>query len=221
MLNLQARAQGAGFLPDDFKRNLAGEAGLSFTNGGIQVMNRKIQIILLPVSLVLRIPEIINSPLRELDCQAQVTNASVTVQRVRVVSTAFAGSTAGTLRLEETAADSPFKSWPVEFMLARSLARRADLMPFDTPTNVAYVKLPVFLKLKGTVADPKLDVSELGVARILVSSTTGILTKPAGALLRGAEHLLKMGGANSKTNAAATNGVAPQAVPAPSAPAPN
>ncbi len=214
-LTIEAAAQGAGFLPASFRRNLTGDLSLSYTNAGIQVMGKKLQLILLPVSLVLRIPEIIRSPLVSLDGRFLMTNANVTVERIRVDSAAFAGRTSGSFQLGDIPGEAPLRSWPVEFMLARPLARRADLMPANTPTNAVYVALPVFLKLKGTLADPKLDISELGIARILVSSTTGILTKPAGALLKAAEQLVKGAAGRAKTNAPPAQGVSTNRPPPP------
>ena len=202
-----ARLEGAGLTGAGFKHNLLGTVFLSFTNADIRVIGPKLQLILLPISLVLRIPEILRSPLHCLSCHALFAQGEMNVKDATVEAESFSGRASGVVPLANVLGDSPLRNLPVDFMLARALAKRADLMPNNTPASVTYVKIPNFIKLKGTLGNPKTDISEIGVARILVNSTTGILTKPAGTLLRGVERFLNGGSSNSKTNSPATNSI--------------
>jgi hypothetical protein len=198
-----ASLRGAGFNGARFKHSLAGDLSVVFTNTDLRVIGPKLRIILLPVALVLRIPEILNSPLHGLSGRAHFADGNMQVEEVAVQAEAFAGRVSGVVPFAKSLGASPLLNFPVDFMLYRALAKRADLLPPNTPAGDAFVKLPNFIKLKGTLGNPKSDISEFGLVHILFNSTTGIFTKPAGALLKGAEHFLNGGLSSSRTNAVA------------------
>jgi hypothetical protein len=56
----------------------------------------------------------------------------------------------------------------------------------NTDTNAAYVKLPDFLTMRGTIGEPKADINKLALAGTVVKSVTGFVPaaeKTAGGLL--------------------------------------
>jgi len=186
-----ARLSSEGASRESLQRNLAGDAFFSVTNAEIRVIGRRLQRILLPVSLLLRIPEIVRSPLQYIGVAVSVQRGALTVKEASVEAEAFAGRTAGVINLSDKLGDSPLPRLPVDFLLARALAKRADLAALSTPTNIAYVKLPSFLKLKGTLGEPGVELSDIAIAGILTRSMTGIVTKPTALLFRDAYLLFR------------------------------
>ena len=87
------------------------------------------------------------------------------------------------------------------------MAEKLHLAPRDTPTNATHVALPDFIKVAGTVDDPKpeLDLKALASAALMkyadkipgVDEKTGQLLKGLGEKLSGQK--------TANTNAASTN----------------
>ena len=103
--------------------------------------------------------------------------------------------------------DSKFNNWPINFSLSRYLASQARLLPANTPTNIAFVKLPTFVKLGGTLGNPSPKTDKMVIIGLLAQSASSLTSGDTGKLLQGVSSLL--GGqkpvATSGTNAPTTN----------------
>jgi len=86
------------------------------------------------------------------------------------------------------------------------------LAPAGTPTNSAYVPLPTFVRVAGTVGAPKADIDEKRLFKGAVVGTIGKALTGEGELGKGLQNLL--GGNKGGTNAPASN--AAQSTNAPS-----
>ena len=100
-----------------------------------------------------------------------------------------------------------WEKFPVTMALRRSLAEKIGQVTAETPTNAAYVNLPDFLTMQGTVGVPKrkLDPGALGqMAMRLGGGLMGGSGKEAIDQVTGALGNLKksFGGGDSTTNAA-------------------
>ena len=210
--NLQLK--GAGVTGASLQKNLGGSFGLIFTNADIQLVSSRWKSLLVPIGLALR-TDLMQSPVNWLALNGGITNGTVKVGQCSLVSGAFTADTAGEIPLATVLTNSAFQpKWPLQLALSRKLAEKSNLVPKNAPTNTAYVALPMFAKIGGTVGEPKPDIDKLAVAQILggaLLAIPGVQGTDAGKALEKVTGLL--GGSKPApaggTNAAATNKPAP------------
>ena len=210
--NLQLK--GAGVTGASLQKNLGGSFGLIFTNADIQIVSSRWKSLLVPIGLALR-TDLMQSPVNWLALHGGITNGTVKVGQCSIVSGAFSADTSGEIPLAAVLTNSAFQpKWPLQLALARPLAEKSRLVPANAPTNTAYVALPVFANITGTIGEPKPDLDKLAVAQILggaVLNIPGVQGTDAGKVLDKVTGLL--GGSRPAptggTNAAATNKPAP------------
>jgi hypothetical protein len=187
--------------------NLQGHVGVVFTNADIQVAGPRLKRFLAPIAAVLRAPDLLDSPLNGLVLDARAGGGVIDVGQVRMVSPAFTADTGGKVLVGKTLKQSPLRNWPMTFALRRSLAEKIGLTTRDTPTNAAYVRLPDFLKVAGTVDDPRPQID----AKALAGSVVDVITEKIPGLDEGTRDLLKgvggilKGQKPASTNAPSTN----------------
>jgi hypothetical protein len=80
-------------------------------------------------------------------------------------------------------------------LLERSIAQRIDFIPAGTPTNAAYVAVPDYVTLKGTVGEPKTEINKMALLGTAleqlggkipgVDQKTGSLIQGLGGILSG------------------------------------
>jgi len=210
--NLQVK--GAGVTGASLQKNLGGSFGLIFTNADIQLVSSRWKSLLVPIGLALR-TDLMQSPVNWLALNGGVTNGKVNVGQCRIVSGTFTADTAGEIPLATVLTNSPFQpKWPLQLALSRKIAEKSNLVPKDAPTNTAYVALPVFVKISGTVGEPKPDIDKFAVAQILggaLLAIPGVQGTDAGKVLEKVTGLLGVSkpAPTGGTNAAATNKPAP------------
>ena len=214
LANVQLK--GAGVTGINLKKNLNGQVGLTYTNAEIQIVSPKLRAILTPIALVLRVQEILSSPLNWVDAQINFPgNGQIDLKKAEVVSSAFKGDTSGMIPIADILTNSPLNNLPVNFYLSRSLAQKAGLLPANTPTNATYVLLPNFVKLKGTIGKPEPDIHKLALTAILGNSVGGIVGGTAGQVLQTPGNIIQgVGGifggkTNTATNAPAGTNTSP------------
>ncbi len=217
LANVQVK--GAGVTGVNLKKNLAGQVSFSYTNAEIQIVSPKLRAFLTPIALVLRVQDILNSPLNWVDSQVDLGNGQINLKKGEVVSQAFKADTAGVIPIYDVLTNSPLNNLPVNFYLSRGLAQKASLVPANTPADATYVLLPNFVKLKGTLGDPKPDVNKLAITAIIGKSVGGLVGGSAGQILQAPGNIIQgvggiLGGQPANTNTttntpAATNKPAP------------
>jgi uncharacterized protein involved in outer membrane biogenesis len=218
-----AQLKGAGITDASLQKNLTGQLGFSFTNASIQlfadnkppknVFTRLIWYTLEGIGVFLRLNEVASSPLNSIYAQAQIGDGKINLSRFSLQSQAFEAHTQGVVPMEVPLNGSHL-NLPLEFSLSHSLAQKSGLMPANTPPDAAYVSLPTFVTVKGTVGEPKSDFKELAVGGILLKSGVGVAEKlgvnvggKTGGILKGVGDLLTGQGSSntSSTNKPATN----------------
>jgi len=218
LLLSDTRIKGAGLTGPSLKKNLSGQLNFSFTNANIQLLGPKAKRLLVPVATLLRINEINQSPLNWVWTEMELGSGKANLTRLTLQSIAFEADTHGAIPLAEALEQSPL-NLPIEFRLRRSLAEKSDLLPPNTPADARYVKLPDFLTVKGTLAEPKSDLKEKALAGLLLKSGVGIAEKlglklddKTGNLLKGAGSLLtgdKLSGASTNQGTATNRALNP------------
>lgn len=181
-----AKIKGAGTTGANLQKSLAGNVLINATNLNLEIVGPKLRRLLDPIALVLRLPELTQTPLNWVAAKAQIGQGTVNLTDFSVQSQAFFAQGAGTMRIAEVLTNSPLDV-PVTVSLRRSLAEKAKLVPANTPTNAVYVALPSFAKMTGTLGAPKTDVNELVITGLLLQSAGNIpnVGGKAGTLLQG------------------------------------
>jgi hypothetical protein len=106
--------------------------------------------------------------------------------------------------------------FPVHVALGRPYAAKLGMVNASTPTNAAYVALPDFLTVKGTLGSVKTDVSKTGLLLVAgksvggIGKETGVALGDAGKSLYGTATGLinKLGGSNTNAVGSETNNAA-------------
>lgn len=164
--------KGAGTTDKSLQQNLTGNISLNFTNANIQLIEKgKFYPVISAIALVLRVPELLQSPLNAVYSDITIGQGTIDLQKAAAHSPAFIASLSGPIKMADVLTNSPL-SHPVEIQLAQGLAKHFSIT--DRNQTNAFVAMPSFVTLKGTLGEPKADIKELVI--------TGLLLKSAGAL---------------------------------------
>jgi hypothetical protein len=234
----QARIAGAGATGTSLQKSLNGNFDVATTNLNLSVVNIKNPLLRSVVNVVAMIPDLIKNPdnavgsllsafiqkpgqgakgglaseleqtpIDRIIARGNMGGGQVVLDQALVQSSAFEALAKGTVSLAAEVTNSKVQI-PVSISLSRALAQRASLLPANTPTNQAYVKLPEFVTLKGTVGNPKTDINKLALAGTLLQGVGGALPSgsgQAGQLIQSLGGLLG-GGASAPAGASAAAG---------------
>jgi type II secretion system protein N len=193
-----AAIRGAGTTGAGLQKNLQGEANFSVTNMDLQIVGPKIKGVIAPIAFILRVPELMQTPINWIDARTQMGGGKIHVEKMGVESEAFYANVVGDITIDKILTNSPL-NLPVELSLRRSLAQKAMLLSSDTPTNAKYAALPKFVTVKGTLGAPDSDINKMAIAGVLGRAAMGIggnaIGGNAGAMLN------VLTGQSSSTNA--------------------
>jgi hypothetical protein len=210
VLITDSHIKGAGITGASLQKSLGGQVGLTFTNAMLRLVGPKTKLVVDPIAILLRIPEIANTPIDWLSLQSTVEAGTIKLSRAEVQSAAFQARTHGDIPIATVLTNSPL-NLPVEFSLRRTLAEPSNLVPPNTPTNANYVLLPDFVTVTGTIGDPSSKVNKLALGGVLLKSGEAVAEKlgvktdgKTGAAIKGIESLLT-GQKPSGTNSSGTN----------------
>jgi hypothetical protein len=131
--------------------------------------------------------ELTDSPIDSIIALGSVGAGRVDLDRAFIQSPAFQTEARGTVMLAEVLTNSTLNV-PLQVSLRRSLAEQINFVPAGTPTNVAYVRLPDYVSIKGTVGDPKTDINKMALLGTTLDQLGGRIPgvdQKTGDLLRG------------------------------------
>jgi hypothetical protein len=209
------QVKGAGTTGTSLQKTLAGQASLTFTNANIQLAGPKAKMIITPIALALRLPELTQSPINWLVVDMKIGNGVINLTQLKAVGPAFTASSQGTITIANVLTNSPINDLPVNIALAAPLAKKARLAPANLATNTAYVDLGRLARIGGTIGDPKTkeDTVAIGLltARAALGGYGGPVGGEAGKVLKGIGGL---GGILSGQQPADTNAPPPANPPA-------
>jgi hypothetical protein len=221
LANIQIK--GAGTTGVNLKKNLSGQVNFSFTNANIKLApSGRIGGVLKVIAIAIREPGLLDSPLNWVDVQIGLGNGQINLRKGEIVSPLFKADTAGIIPIANVLMDSPLNKLPVDFYLSRSLAQKLSMMPANTPADAAYVLLPRFGKLTGTLGKPEVDKVALttGLGTTALNKIAPKVGGTAGTILQGVGGLLGGQTQQPATTNAPSSGVT-NPTPAPTAPATN
>jgi hypothetical protein len=121
--------------------------------------------------------ELERSPIDQITGRGTMGDGKVKIDQAYIRSPAFEALATGAIQLAPVLTNSTVHI-PVSISLNRTVAERVSMVPANAPTNAAYVKLPDFVTMKGTVGEPKTDINKVALAGTLLRGVAGAL--PAG-----------------------------------------
>lgn len=165
--------KGAGVTGASLRQNLAGHAGLTYTNAAIEIeLNNWTKLILKPIAFFLRMPELLNRPLNYVNADVNVAAGSLQIRELAVHSDALIARSPGTIPIAAVLNDSPLNQ-EVELWLPRELTKRLYL-PGASPTGT-HSKLPNFVTVTGTLGTPQVKENKLVLTGLLAGGVAGAI----------------------------------------------
>jgi len=203
-----AQIKGAGTTGASLQKNLAGQFDFAATNLNLAVANVRNPLLKAVINVIGSIPDLIknptatlgnllgglaggtatkgswsdalaNSPIDLIQARATVGSGRVQLQQTEVRGAAFQAKATGDLNLAPILTNSTIQI-PVQVALGRAQAAKAGLVDANTPTNAVYVSLPDFLKMKGTLGNPKPDIDYVALGSLALKAGGGISTQIGG-----------------------------------------
>jgi uncharacterized protein involved in outer membrane biogenesis len=203
-LTSAAQISGAGITGASLQKNLAGQFSLDLTNLNLSVINVHSALLKSVINVVATIPELISnpanaiisllsgvtghgglmndlqqSPIEVISAEATVGNGKANLSSATVQSAAFEAEAAGDITLNSVLTNSTINI-PVNISVSQAIAQKLNLTAPTASASGAYVPLPQFLNLKGTIGNPKTDINKLALVGVGVKSIGGSLLNPSG-----------------------------------------
>jgi hypothetical protein len=203
-LAADAQISGAGVTGASLRKNLAGKFDLNMTNLNLSVVNVHSSILKSVINVVATIPELLSnpasaiaslfggatghgglmnqleqSPIEVISVQATAGDGQVNLQSATVQSSAFEADATGGVTLNAVLTNSVINI-PVTVSLSQAIAKQLNVATTPASASAAYVPLPQFLTLTGTIGNPNAKIDKLALAGVVVHSVGGSLLKTPG-----------------------------------------
>ena len=172
----------------NLKTNLLGQLNFGITNASVNLISPRVKFLLTPIALLLRVPELLNSPVEAFSIQTKMGQGQVQIQPFQIFSPALHIQSEGAIVWDSVLTNSPL-NLPINVYLRRSLAEKSNLLPSNAPTNAAFVKLPDFIKMTGTLGTPKPEIDKLAIAKMGLQSVGGIPLQVGGNAVNALENV--------------------------------
>jgi hypothetical protein len=197
-LTAQIQIRGAGVTGASLQRNLTGQFAGGVTNLNLAVDNARSPTLRTVINVVATLPQLLSnpasalvswmdlatgrggglmdtlrqSPIQVINAQGKAGGGRIDLQSATVQSTAFKADARGAIALAQVLTNSTLNI-PVVVSVSQPIAKQLNLASGHTSTNAAYVSLPQFLTMTGTLGVPKADINKLAVGGMTVKSLGG------------------------------------------------
>jgi len=196
-----AQIRGAGVTGASLQNNLTGQIAMGATNLNLSVVNVRSAFLKTIINVVATIPELLinpqtaisslmstvtgsggglmnalqKSPIEIVNAQIRAGAGRIDLTSGSVQSKVFQANAKGDIVLAQVLTNSAINI-PVAVSLSQAAAKQINLAPANAPTNAAYVALPQFLTVRGTIGTPKPEINKSALGGLVVKSIgTGIL----------------------------------------------
>ncbi|MGA2242013.1 MAG: AsmA family protein [Verrucomicrobiota bacterium] len=200
-LTAQAKFSGAGITGAGLQRNLTGQFAGGVTNLNLSVMNVHSAILKTLINVIATIPQLLSnpesaiasllgqvtgqggglmdelkkSPIQVINAQIKAGGGRIDLTSASVQSTAFKADGQGGIVLAQALTNSAINI-PVAVFVSQPIAKQLNLASGNASANTAYVPLPQFLTMKGTISVPKADINKVALGGMAVKSiSSGII----------------------------------------------
>jgi hypothetical protein len=197
-LTANVQLKGAGVTGASLQKNLNGQFTLGMTNLNLSVVDVHSAILKTVINVVATIPQLLlnptaaitslmgevtgsggglmdtlqKSPIQVINAQIKAGGGRIDLQQASVQSTAFMANAQGGITLAQVLTNSAINI-PVAVFVSQPIAKQLNLVSGNAPTNAAYVPLPQFLTMTGTLGVPKADINKLALGGMTVKSLGG------------------------------------------------
>jgi hypothetical protein len=197
-LTANAQVKGAGITGAGLQRNLTGQFAGGVTNLNLSVMNVHSPILKTLINVIATIPQLLSSPesalasllgqvtgqggglmdefkkspIQVINAQIRAGGGRIDLQQASVQSTAFKADAQGGIALAQVLTNSTINI-PVAVFVSQSIGKQLNLTSGNAAANAAYVPLPQFLTMKGTIGVPKADINKAALGGMAVQSLGG------------------------------------------------
>ncbi|MCX6887555.1 MAG: AsmA family protein [Verrucomicrobia bacterium] len=225
---------GKGTTGASLEKNLSGKFDIATTNLNLQIANLRSPLMRTTINIISIIPDLIKgggggalgaltgallggskssgglsdelsqSPINTIQARGNIGGGVIRLETAMVQSPVFQAGTHGTVTLKPILTNSVL-DFPLQVALRRSDAQKINFVPAGTPTNAAYVQLPEFVTIEGTLGEPKKKINNraiLGTALQQIGSNIPGADQKTGGLLQGLGGMLT--GQKAATNSAPT-----------------
>jgi hypothetical protein len=197
-LTANAQVKGAGVTGASLQKNLAGQFAVGVTNLNLSVMNAHSPILKTLINVIATIPQLLGnpekaiasllgqatgqgsgltdelrqSPIQVINVQGKAGGGRIDLSSASVQSTAFKADAQGGIVLAPVLTNSTINI-PVGVSVNQPIAKQLNLASANTAASAAYVPLPQFLTMKGTIGVPKSDINRMALAGLAMKSLGG------------------------------------------------
>ena len=198
--------KGAGVTGANLQKNLAGAFNLNLTNMNYQIVGPRLKRVLVPIALALQVPELADTPIDWVAAAADIGSGVVDLKDLGVQSAAFFAKSSGKINLAEVITNSTL-NLPLDLSLRRSLAIKSRVAASSVPEEQAYVQLPRFVTVEGTLGAPEPNINKLAIAGLIArtAANAGIGSDKVEGVLGGIGNILTGQNQAGQTNAPGTN----------------
>ena len=231
--SISVQVKGAGLTGAGLQKNLSGQFNFASTNLNLSIANVRSPLINSVINVIVGLPDLISNPAAALgswfgkkksgwadtltsapieliNLQATAGNGQVQLLSAEVQSAAFQSLASGPIVLAPILNNSTVEI-PIQLLLSTPLASQIGLADANSPTTAAYVALPEFLKVEGTVGSPKATIDKVVLVKLAAKTGGGVFKRiggvggqKAGSFLGAASRWF--GGGKSSTNNSAPAG---------------
>ena len=194
----QAKFSGAGVTGAGLQKNLTGQFAGGVTNLNLSVMDVHSAILKTLINVVATLPQLLSdpasalvswidlvtghggglmdtlrqSPIQVINAQIRAGGGRIDLTSASVQSTAFKADGQGAIALARVLTNSTINI-PIAISVSQPIGKQLNLTSGNASANAAYVPLPQFLTMKGTIGDPKTGINKLALGGMAVKSLGG------------------------------------------------
>jgi len=192
-LSTHAQLAGAGVRPVNWQNNLTGQFNIGVTNLALSINDVHSSLLRSLVNVVATIPQLVSNPssgilslfgqatgqgsglvnqfqaapIEIIAVQGKAGGGQVNLQLATVQSSAFEADALGTITWAPLLTNSTINI-PITILVSQSIAQQLSLA--GTSASGAYVPLPQFLTMTGTLGDPKKEIKKSALVGLTVKS---------------------------------------------------
>ncbi|MBI1178376.1 hypothetical protein GC207_13150 [bacterium] len=162
-----------------------GDIFFGITNANFEPFSRRWQTALRPVGLLLQTPELFSSPITWAYLHTSLTNRSLNLTNLTVISDAYVLDANTEIPLQNDLTNSPIPRTPLNLYLSRNLVTQLGILKGSNTNQAArFVALPVFAHVGGTLGNPQVETDKLKLTGMTIGKAADFVGGSAGDVLR-------------------------------------
>ena len=178
-VNLGLDLAGAGLTGASIRKSLKGAVEFEMSESKVELVPSWRRVFFTPIATVLRMPEMLNSPISGFSLRTVVDGGTLNVGAFQVSSQQFRVASNGEIPIADRFMSSVL-AFPIDLSLRKELAVKANLVESSAPDQDGYVALPKFVQLEGALGEPAVRIDKKAVGKLFLRNVAGIPGAVAG-----------------------------------------